>query len=164
MDRVLDTAALLHWPVEKLSGGICAPSQHDELSRLSEARAMLLEGAAVEWQQPLPAWLVRARHVASDSGDLPRLSSVDIDVLALALGLEAILVTDDYRLQNAYRSHGELLPVVNAPSTQQWTWELNCTGCRQRSVVPPTVSTSKRGPVGECDRCGSPTVVKRRRS
>ena len=43
---VLDTTALLHWPLERLAGGVCCPTQLDELERLSPARRMLVEAAA----------------------------------------------------------------------------------------------------------------------
>ena len=46
---VLDTAALLHWPVERLQGGIVAHSQLEELRKLSPQRAMLLESIEMEW-------------------------------------------------------------------------------------------------------------------
>ena len=50
MQRVLDTAALLHWPMNQLAGGICAESQRRELSQLSEARSMLIDAADRQWQ------------------------------------------------------------------------------------------------------------------
>ena len=49
MQRVLDTAALLHWPMNQLAGGICAESQRRELSQLSEARSMLIDAADIRW-------------------------------------------------------------------------------------------------------------------
>ena len=106
MERVLDTAALLHWPPNRLAGGVCATSQRQELERLSTARAMLIETADIQWRVPAPASLKDAKSAASTSGDLARLSDVDLDVLALALAYRAVVVTDDYRLQNTYRHAG----------------------------------------------------------
>ena len=48
----MDTAALLHWPVARLNGGVCAVSQLEELQRLSEARLMLVETADIQWRSP----------------------------------------------------------------------------------------------------------------
>lgn len=164
MERVLDTAALLHWPLERLTGGVCAASQLDELTNLSQERALLVEPADVVWRAVPEAWLTHAKDVASTTGDLPRLSDVDLDVLALALGLSAVLVTDDYRLQNCYtHAGGRVEAVVNAPSTAVWTWELRCIGCRDTAEVPADVQRSKDKMAGECQRCGSPMHVKRRR-
>ena len=124
MERVLDTAALLHWPVQQLVGGICAPSQVEELERLSPARALLVESADLQWRAVSVPALKRAKDCAKATGDLPRLSDVDLDVLALALEAEAVLVTDDYRLQNAYQhAGGSVESVANAPSKHVWIWE-----------------------------------------
>lgn len=164
MERVLDTAALLHWPPNRLAGGVCAHSQRQELERLSEARSMLIDAAELEWRSPTPAALEAAKAAASASGDLARLSDVDVDVLALALSLQAVLVTDDYRLQNTFRhAGGTVEPVVNAASKQVWIWEQRCKGCGATSSLEPDVARSKQGSTGECRICGSPLEVKRRR-
>ena len=87
---------------------------------------------------------------------------VDLDVLALAVGLSLELVTDDYRLQNAFKHHGGQVRSVNTKGAKQvWKWELRCTGCRATFPVPKDAKRSKRGAVSECERCGSPTEIKR---
>lgn len=165
MERVLDTAALLHWPVHQLAGGICAPSQVHELERLSPARVLLVESADVEWRTVSADALDAAKACAKTSGDLPRLSDVDLDVLALALEAEAVLVSDDYRLQNTFKlAGGTVQSVANAPSKQVWIWEQRCTGCGVSSAMSSEASRSKKGSIGDCHVCGSPVVVKRRRS
>ena len=164
MERVLDTAALLHWPPNRLAGGVCAHSQRQELERLSEARSMLIDAADLEWRSPTPAALEAAKTAAGASGDLARLSDVDVDVLALALSMQAVLVTDDYRLQNTFRhAGGTVEPVVNAASKHVWSWEQRCKGCGATSALEPDVARSKQGSTGECRICGSPLEVKRRR-
>lgn len=164
MERVLDTAALLHWPIGQLSGGICAFSQRQELEKLSPSRSLLVETVEIQWMTPTTTMLELARQAASTSGDLPRLSPVDIDVLALALGLQAVLVSDDYRLQNTLkRQGGTVQTVVNAESSSVWSWELRCSGCRDSAEVPPHANTATRGPVQDCPRCGSSMHIKRKR-
>ena len=162
--RVLDTAALLHWPVTELVGNICAMSQQAELERVSPQRWMLIQAIDIEWRDVTEQWLEKAKECAAESGDLPRLSDVDLDVLALALGLELALVTDDYRLQNTMIAAGKTSKSVGTAGAKQvWKWELRCTGCRAAQDVAEDVSRSKKGEVGECDRCGSPLVLKRKR-
>ena len=162
--RVLDTAALLHWPVTELVGNICAMSQQAELERVSPQRWMLIQAIDIEWRDVTEQWLEKAKECAAESGDLPRLSDVDLDVLALALGLELALVTDDYRLQNTMNAAGKTSKSVGTAGAKQvWKWELRCTGCRAAQDVPEDVSRSKKGEVGDCDRCGSPLVLKRKR-
>ena len=82
MMRVLDTAALLHWPADKLAGGICAESQRQEIERVSPQRSMLVFALDIDWRQVPTNWLEKAREVAAKSGDLPRLSDVDLDVVS----------------------------------------------------------------------------------
>ena len=162
--RVLDTAALLYWPAEKLVGGVCAVSQIDELSNLSESRAMLVNSIDIDWRSPSPSMLESAREVAADSGDLPRLSDVDLDLLALAIAYDDPLFTDDYRLQNALRKEGRSVePVGQSGAKQVWKWQLKCKGCRRTSKVPSHVDRSKKGAVAECDVCGGEMFVKRAR-
>ena len=83
-------------------------------------------------------WLNLARSAASLSGDLPRLSNVDLDLLALAIGLELPLYTDDYRLQNTMQMAGlETHSVGTQGAKQVWRWELRCTGCGQSKLSQP---------------------------
>ena len=104
--RVLDTAALLHWPAHELNGNICSMAQQAELERVSPQRWMLVQALDIDWRDADAAWIARAKECAAQSGDLPRLSDVDLEVLALALGLKLPLVTDDYRLQNTMKFSG----------------------------------------------------------
>ena len=163
--RVLDTAALLHWPVDHLADGVCAISQQAELERVSPQRSLLVQSLdSIEWRDVPPAWLQDAKEAAALSGDLPRLSDVDVDVLALAIALDATLVTDDYRLQNTMQALQRPTKSVGTTGAKQvWRWELRCTGCRATSPVPANVDRSKKGSVADCDVCGSPMNVKRAR-
>ena len=163
--RVLDTAALLHWPVDQLADGVCAISQQAELERVSPQRSLLVQSLdSIEWRDVPPAWLQDAKEAAALSGDLPRLSDVDADVLALAIALDATLVTDDYRLQNTMQALQRPTKSVGTTGAKQvWRWELRCTGCRATSPVPANVDRSKKGSVADCDVCGSPMNVKRAR-
>ncbi|MBA4694246.1 MAG: hypothetical protein DWC06_05320 [Candidatus Poseidoniales archaeon] len=152
---VLDTAALLHWPAEKLQGGIVAHSQLEELRKLSPERAMLLESIEMEW---LSIGTGDAEAAAVATGDLTRLSPVDLEVLALALSTGQKLFTDDYSLQNVCRHLGHPFESVsNKRSRELWSWELKCIGCRATRKV----ETKQEA---ECDVCGSPMKVKRSRN
>ena len=151
---VLDTAALLHWPVNRLEGGIVAHSQLDELRKLSPERAMLVESIDMNW---MSCGLDEATEAASNTGDLARLSPVDLEILALAISTGEKLFTDDYSLQNVCRSLGHQFEAVsNRKSTQQWGWQLKCIGCKATKKVDSQTEQ-------ECDICGSPMKVKRSR-
>ncbi len=161
---VLDTTALLHWPLERLAGGVCCPTQLDELERLSPSRRMLVEAAQIEWMNPSPAHFEAATSAAASTGDLPRLSTVDLEVLALSLGLKRHLVTDDYRLQNVAMKAGiEARSLATRGAKQQWSWVWRCTGCGKEHDVSTSAKRERDGPGPDCDVCGSPTVMKRPR-
>ncbi|MBT4066891.1 MAG: hypothetical protein HOE76_06710 [Euryarchaeota archaeon] len=151
---VLDTAALLHWPVDRMQGGIVAHSQLEELRNLSPQRAMLVESIEMEWMSMSTG---DAENAAAKTGDLPRLSPVDLDILAIALATGQTLFTDDYSLQNVCRSVNHPFEAVsNKRSEQQWSWELKCIGCRATKKVDSQKEQ-------ECDICGSPMKIKRSR-
>ncbi len=57
--RVLDKAALLYWPMDKLAGGICAESQKEELEK--EIRE--LEEKLRDREDALPAHSVRPHQL-----------------------------------------------------------------------------------------------------
>ena len=44
--RVLDTAALLYWPVTEIAGGVCAISQQNEFDLIKRYREMALHPEA----------------------------------------------------------------------------------------------------------------------
>jgi len=151
---VLDTAALLHWPVDRMQGGIVAHSQLEELRKLSPQRAMLVESIEMEWMSMSTG---DAENAAASTGDLPRLSPVDLDILAIALATGQTLFTDDYSLQNVCRSVNHPFEAVsNKRSEQQWSWELRCIGCRATKKADSQKEQ-------ECDICGSPMKIKRSR-
>jgi rRNA maturation endonuclease Nob1 len=151
---VLDTAALLHWPAERLQGGIVTHGQLDELKKLSPERAMLVESIEMEW---MSVGTGDAESAAASTGDLPRLSPVDLQILAIALTTGQKLYTDDYSLQNVCRHLNHPFEAVsNKRSQEQWSWELRCIGCRATKKAD---TQSEQ----ECDICGSPMKVKRSR-
>ena len=151
---VLDTAALLHWPAERLQGGIVTHSQLEELRKLSPQRAMLVESIEMEW---MSMGTGDAETAAANTGDLPRLSPVDLEILAVALATGQTLFTDDYSLQNVCRSlNHPFESVSNKRSKQQWGWELRCIGCRATKKADSQTEE-------ECEICGSPMKVERSR-
>ena len=89
----------------------------------------------------------RVRAASDATGDTQRLSTTDRDLLALAWEADAILVTDDYSIQNVCRALGVphepvLLPGIRA----LWRWSYRCTGCAR--------TWPEWHP--ECPTCGSP--------
>ena len=128
--EVLDTAALLAWPLEMLMDGICAESQLDELQRLSPSRHMMLVSQCARFETPNPTAIEAAIEASQETGDFSGLSSVDLDVLALALSTGYTLVTDDYRMQNVCQHRGHpWRGVVQEGVREVRKHALVCIGC-----------------------------------
>ena len=160
--EVLDTAALIAWPLERMRGSLVVPSQRAELSRISPDREMLLDAAGMEWVTPDPTALARASDIATNTGDMAGLSHVDLELLALAIERVATLVTDDYRLQNLCERGGvPWLSVTMEGISSLWSWELRCTGCR--AVLPAPDAPSPSRELGNCADCGSAIKLSRKR-
>ena len=160
--EVLDTAALLAWPVERMRGGLVVPGQRAELLRISPDRELALEAAELVWATPSEDALSKARELATKTGDMAGLSSVDFDLLALAVERGSVLVTDDYRLQNLCELAGIAWSSVTTEGIRSmWSWQLRCSGCRSIVDTPDSPSPDKN--LGNCRECGSELVLRRRR-
>lgn len=157
--RVLDTAALLHYPLTDLVG-YAHPDQLRELQNLAPERTFLVESSPLEWRLPSQESLTQATEIAQTTGDLGGLSATDLAILALVLEVGGALVTDDYRLQNCCTEAGvEFLPVMTEGISEAWSWVVLCPGCGARSEASDT--SSRKGDLGECKRCGTGLKLKK---
>ena len=155
---ILDTAALLAWPVEKLKNGIVAISQLRELENVSQERVMLIESIDLRWISPNPESILKAKNAASNSGDLERLSNVDLDLIALTFQFDEELFTDDYRIQNTLTKAEKIWsPVIQKGISDVWVWVQVCTGCG----ISRTPDHNDKQSI--CDHCGLPFKLKKRK-
>lgn len=74
-----------------------------------------------------------AAAAAASTGDLDHLSFADLSVIALAMEIGGIVITDDFRVQNvlhaaglAYRHAGE---IGDRTISSAWRWRYRCKGC-----------------------------------
>ncbi len=111
---------------------------------------MRFQIAEVRIERPSKDALDRAERTAREIGDLSTLSSVDLELLAVALELEVPLATDDYALQNVALHLGLRVEPVAQPLIKKVIKRTQrCVGCGQ----------SFEGE--ECPVCGTP--ARRRR-
>lgn len=146
MRRVLDASALLTG--RQFHGELfIPPSVLPEVHRhgLTLQLEAILE-TQVEVREPSPEALRRARAKGEATGDAHRLSSTDVDLVALAIDVQGTVVTDDYSIQNVAHALGvPFEPVMERGIREQWTWSYRCTGCR--AVWPEWHD--------ECPTCGA---------
>ena len=158
---VLDTSALISWPVERMSGAVVLEGQKEEVERKFPERMISLEVSDLNWETPTDESVEIARKLASKTGDISGLSSIDLGLLALAIEKNGRLHTDDYRLQNLCKNAGvEWLPVETGGISSVWKWEVRCSGCQSKAEQPNFV-TLKKEELGECQDCGAPLRVKK---
>lgn len=130
MLRVLDASALLtgrQFPGELLTvPGVLREVRRHGLTPQLEA---ILE-TQVRVLSPAEEALGRVRAASEGTGDAPRLSPTDRDLVALALETGATLVTDDYSIQNLCRALVVPYESVLMPGIKEtWQWSYRCTGC-----------------------------------
>lgn len=158
---VLDTSALIEWPVSEISGSFIVPSQYSELERISPERLEMIDSIGVIQAIPGDESMKVAREGAIGTGDMSGLSNVDLSLIALAREKSAVLVTDDYRMQNVASHIGIEWRSIQEPGISEgWKWELRCLGCK--STQPsPELPNKHRAEFGDCPDCGSELKLKR---
>ena len=167
--QVLDTSALLSWPIDKLEGCICASTQINELENLDKNRSMLLETVRIVWKSPSEEGIGLAKSTSQSSGDLPRLSDVDLDILGVCFDLKLsgddfTLFSDDYRVQNVARFANFKVKSINTKGVSSvWIWEAKCIGCRATSKLTKEPKRGRKGSVMDCEICGSEMKLKKKR-
>ncbi len=153
--NVLDTAALINWPIELLDGGYVVENQRLELSRVSPDRMLSLEAANLIWKSPSRESIDEATNISRDTGDLGGLSETDLSLIALVIDIRGHLHTDDYRIQNVCGSSGiKWSPVETVGISETWNWELKCIGCGGVTSGRGRTRFAREGP-GVCEDCGS---------
>ncbi len=160
--EVLDTSALLSWPIDALENGYVVEGQRSEVSRVAPDRMLSVEAAGLNWNLPSEVSLRRAASLAKRTGDLVGLSETDLSLLALAMEKNGRMHTDDYRLQNLCSAAGlEWMTVESEGITQIWTWEVRCPGCGH--VPEAHQETMPSGDnLGHCRNCGLALRISRK--
>lgn len=158
MKYVLDTGFFLAgMDPSSLDGeAFISPEIRDEVMRGFPGRKMdyFLESGILHVSAPSEESMNRVVKIAERTGDISRLSKADLSIIALALDMHAVILTDDYSVQNTASMLGiEHRSLVEKGIKEIWKWEYRCTGCgryfREKYEV--------------CPVCGSPlkTVPKK---
>ncbi|MFO1533061.1 MAG: hypothetical protein ABR562_05085 [Thermoplasmatota archaeon] len=153
---VLDTSLLL---------GGKDPPRGSEWATTPEASAEVQPGGAdarrfanwiasgLEVRDASPGSLQQVRTTATKAGNIARLSAADVSLAALALDLQAILVSDDYTLLDIAKRLGIPSQTVNTAGIEgTLDFRPRCTGCGRWFDAMPKKD--------ECPVCGSPVKLK----
>ncbi|MBN2488702.1 MAG: NOB1 family endonuclease [Methanosarcinaceae archaeon] len=153
-DYIADSAVFIMGYAVDSSLLITVPSVVGEL-KSSEAvlRFDLARESGALVEMPEPEMRGEVLEMAKYTRDIEDLSSTDVDILAKALEYKdsAVLLTDDYAVQNVASLLGiEVKPVAQKNISDILVWEKQCIGCRKRF---------DKGEI--CSVCGS--LLKKRR-
>lgn len=155
---ILDTSALLSGR-EFPDGELYAPPEVvGEMlpgGRMRRKMELHLE-VRIKVMEPAPESVARIKKKAQETGDAGRISETDAHVLALALdlGADAVILTDDYSIQNLAKVLGIKYHSMQMKGIKSvFRWEYVCAGCGRR--------------YGElrrtCPECGSQVRTRRKR-
>lgn len=148
--KVIDSSVLLHATPDFRKEAYMAPSSViGEV--ISETKKALVESAIkagmLRIAEPGKRAMEKAAAGAAESGDIDGLSKTDLEVLALALEKNAVVVSDDYAIQNTARLLGLKTEAAAQDGIRKTVrWVNTCTGCGR------TYANVKKGP---CNVCGS---------
>ncbi|MDD3933099.1 MAG: nucleotide-binding protein [Methanoculleus sp.] len=145
MTLVLDASVFFsEMPVE--GPAWTTPSVVGELGDLhAKCRFEALSATVLAVREPREEDQVRVEAAAVRTGDAGVLSATDRDILALALELSAVLVTDDFAVQNVAHRLGIETQSIRQRPARAIRWRYRCSGCGRYWREP-----------GECRVCGAP--------
>ncbi len=153
MTVVLDSSALFEMQDLPDDDCVTVPGVWLELKRHKDPRIAYWEGI-LRTSSPGPGSMAKVERAAERSGDSGRLSATDTELLALALELDSVLLSDDYSMQNIAQLIGvKCVPVATRGIKKVWKWAYRCKGCGKMYDSDKT----------ECDVCGHGLKSVRRR-
>ncbi|MCK9276610.1 MAG: nucleotide-binding protein [Methanoculleus sp.] len=122
------------------------PSVVGELGDLhAKCRFEALSATVLAVREPREEDRAQVEAAAVRTGDAGVLSGTDRDILALALELSAVLVTDDFAVQNVAHRLGIETQSIRQRPARAIRWRYRCSGCGRYWREP-----------GECRVCGAP--------
>ena len=102
-------------------------------------------------------------HISKETGDIAGLSETDIEIIALAMEYDCILITDDSRMQNIAEYSKIKWRSVNTDGIKDiWKWEIVCMGCKIVKIMPES-TTNQKNNLGQCVECGSKLKVRKKK-
>ena len=143
---ILDSSALFSMENLTEEECICPPGVIDELRKYKDPR-LDLWGDMLRTSDCTQTSLKKVEDEAKKSGDLGRLSPVDMTVIALGLDLQGTVYSDDFSIQNVCARMGIDYKAIGTKGIKKIErWNYQCIGCKKWY----------KEKMDECPICGSP--------
>ncbi len=127
--HVLDATAIITKRTFKQA--VTTPEVVRELK--DENSKLYLEVSGIRVEEAKEEFVEKVISTAKKTGDLHKLSEADISVLAKALELNAVIVTDDYAIQNVAEALKlKYESVIHAGIRKSFKWIKVCRGCGRK--------------------------------
>ena len=143
--HVLDASAFIHeYETDEPIASI--PAVGEELTGSHAYRFQAKAGGGMRIHVPSGDALDRVRSAARVTGDDGELSETDRRLLAAAVELDGVVVTDDYAVQNVASQLGVAVEAIaRGEIDEHREWGFQCQGCGREFDDDP----------GRCPVCGS---------
>ncbi|MDP8011201.1 MAG: hypothetical protein RAK23_00045 [Thermoplasmata archaeon] len=126
---ILDTSAFLSGKSFPLDNEIIIPESVLEELKNIEKYSILIEKSKII--QPSELSLKIAIEAAEKTGDINKLSKTDLDIIALSQEFDAVVITDDYAIQNVLKFLKKPYSGMAIKEIKQnFKWVYRCTGCK----------------------------------
>lgn len=131
MKVVLDTSAIIYLSnFRKFDEILTVQEVVDEVK--DKVTAMKLSGLNFKTVEPSLAAMEEIKRTAKETGDLEKLSSTDIKVLALGKENNCIIISDDRNIQNvAEKLNVGYISIYSEKITRLITWKKFCKNCEK---------------------------------
>ena len=150
---ILDSSALFSMENLPEEECICPPGVIDELRKYKDPR-LDLWGDMLRTSDCTQTSLKKVEDEAKKSGDLGRLSPVDMTVIALGLDLQGTVYSDDFSIQTVCARMGIDYKAIGTKGIKKVErWNYQCIGCKKWY----------KEKMDECPICGSPMRSHRKR-
>lgn len=157
---IIDTSAILSGkPINLVNANmVTTPSVSDELQPGGKdyRTFQFLQEKGLVVQSPSKESIRKIKKSAEETGDKDRLSSADVEILALALDVnkdenkEAVILTDDYSIQNvADTLNIKFQSFSQRGITKKFKWHYRCPGCGKQFKASIKI----------CPICGTETKI-----
>ncbi len=129
---IIDTSAILSGKLNLNSEDYVFPSGVIEEVKNGNFKYILDSVEKIDIRSPEIKYVNEVIKIAKETGDFYVLSKTDIDVIALALEFNGIIISDDYAIQNiaAYLNipyNGASISTIS----KRIKWKYRCTGCHK---------------------------------